>query len=142
MSAEVLVNSIEDAYLKIRLTWPPFRKPLQPAKESRLRHMEPNNLDLPVVPRSGDLPLRLTPEGQSAAFSLLKQRLLLQLLDVVADHAIHHLIINEANTTARLAAATAFPLLVYPCLFHERASEALSQDRRRTSAYWKGLNST
>jgi len=49
-------------------------------------------------------------------------------------------LINEANISSRLASATGFPCLVYPCLFHERTSEALSNDRRRTSAYWRGLS--
>jgi len=140
MSAKVLVDPVEDGYLRIRLTWPPVPMPAWLAKNSELRDPEENFRSLPLDGRSDGLPLRLAPGGQSAAFALLKQRLLLQLLDVVDDHASHNLIINEANATARLATATGFPLLVYPCLFQERASEALSHDRRRNSAYWKGLS--
>jgi hypothetical protein len=59
---------------------------------------------------------------------------------VVADQTSHHLIINEANTAARLALASGFPQLVYPCLFRERVLESLSQDRLRNSAYWSGIS--
>jgi len=139
MSAKVIVDAMEEGYLRINLIWPSVPIPAWLAKPSGLRDQEENARDLPLDGRSADLPIWNKQGGESTAFAILKQRLLLQLLDSVDDHANHSLIINEANTSARLASATGFPFLVYPCLFHERASEALSNDRHRTSAYWRGL---
>lgn len=132
---------MEQGRLKIRLAWPPVSISTRLAEDWEPGGTDENTRDLDSGCRDPGVPFCAQSERQASAFALLKQRLLLQFLDAVDDHASHHLIINEANVTARLALGTGLPLLLYPCLFQERAADSLSIDRRRSSAYWKGLAS-
>jgi hypothetical protein len=80
----------------------------------------------PEFPQVNPFVLRLgnTPPGDSSRERLddLKVRLLRGLLrrgDVVRCNLLRH----AANTAAALAGATAYPLLVFPCLFEETVLE-------------------
>lgn len=77
--------------------------------------------------------------SQAALFEVLKYRLLLRRLDEIPNSESHPAIIEEANTAAILAGLTTFPLLVFPCLFEERARAAWERDRRQHHIYWRAL---
>ena len=68
---------------------------------------------------------------------LLKLRLLSRALDEIPSYELHALIIQQAELAVAQAASTAFPELVLPCLFEERAAQALELQRHRKSAYWR-----
>src|SRR5215831_19368522 len=67
---------------------------------------------------------------------LLKMRLLLQALDEVAASELHPLVIREADIACVMADRTAFPQLVFPCLFAERVAAALRFQAWRERSYW------
>ena len=73
-------------------------------------------------------------------FELLRWRLLLRHLDKVENSELHALVIREAKVATELARATAFPWLVFPCLFEERANAALQREAMVATLYWRGLN--
>ena len=74
-----------------------------------------------------------------AEFEVLKQRLLLRRLDQAQNLECHPTIIHAAERAAELASLTQVPLLVFPCLFDELASNAVEQHRERAGLYWKTL---
>jgi len=76
---------------------------------------------------------------EAAEFGLLKQRLLLLRLGEVANPECHAAIMLEAEVAAELACQTPFPLLVFPCLFEERAGAAMEQARQWALHYWRGV---
>ncbi len=141
MNAKVVLDAMEERFVKIRRICPPVPMSTWPVEDRRPHDTQGDARPVQLGCGSDGVPPRLAPERQASSFALLKQRILLQLLDAVDDHASHNLIINEANTTARLASATGFPLLVFPCLFQEMAADVLSRDRRQKSAYWCGIAS-
>jgi len=73
---------------------------------------------------------------EAAVFELLKQRLLLRRLDEIPDTECHARIIHEAEMSAALARRTAFPLLLFPCLFEERARAVRERQRQFEKRYW------
>jgi len=79
--------------------------------------------------------------GHRCASSLdhLKWRLLLRRLETVPNAEWHPAVMCQADAAAGLARQTAFPLLLFPCLFEERAGVALEQARLQTSLYWRRL---
>jgi hypothetical protein len=72
-------------------------------------------------------------------FELLKHRMLLRALDETANPEAQVMLIREADDSAALACATAFPLLVFPCLFEERAAAVAQRARWGARLYWRGL---
>jgi hypothetical protein len=74
-----------------------------------------------------------------AEFEVLKQRLLLRRLDLAQNLECHPVIIRAADQAAELASLTPFPLLVFPCLFDELASNAVEQQHKRAGLYWHAL---
>jgi hypothetical protein len=72
-------------------------------------------------------------------FGILKQRLLLRRLNETPESETHALIIRQANEAAFRACLTPYPLLIFPCLFEERAAASTEQARRQARLYWKGL---
>ena len=72
-------------------------------------------------------------------FGMLKQHLLLRRLNDTPESETHALIMRQADEAALLAWLTPFPLLTFPCLFEERAAQALEQARRLARRYWTGL---
>jgi hypothetical protein len=72
-------------------------------------------------------------------FGTLKQRLLLRRLDETPEFETHALIMRQADEASFLACLTSYPLLTFPCLFDERATEATEQARRQAHRYWNGL---
>ena len=81
-----------------------------------------------------------TPDDRQ--LELLKWRLLLHRLDEVTDFSLHARLIHEADEAARLARQSPFPLLVFPCLFEEKAAGATEQARRQAHLYWHSLRVT
>ena len=73
-------------------------------------------------------------------FELLRLRLLLKQLDKVENCDLHALVIREAKVATELARATAFPWLLFPCLFDERVNAALQREAQVATLYWRGLN--
>jgi hypothetical protein len=73
-------------------------------------------------------------------FELLRLRLLLKQLDKVENSDLHTLVIREAKVATELARATAFPWLLFPCLFEERVHAALQGEALVATRYWRGLN--
>jgi hypothetical protein len=72
-------------------------------------------------------------------FGILKQRLLLQRLNETPESETHVLIMRQANEAALLACLTSYSLLVFPCLFEERAAASTEQARRQARLYWQDL---
>jgi hypothetical protein len=72
-------------------------------------------------------------------FGILKQRLLLRRLNETPESETHALIMRQANEAALLACLTSYPLLVFPCLFEERAAASTEQARRQARLYWQDL---
>jgi hypothetical protein len=62
--------------------------------------------------------------ARKAEFELLKHRLLLRQLDEMPDVESHARVIYQAHVAAALASLTAYPFLIFPCLFEERARAA------------------
>ena len=52
--------------------------------------------------------------------AILKNRLLLRLLDEISDTNLHAALIHKARESAALAGMTPYPLLLFSCLFEER----------------------
>jgi hypothetical protein len=77
--------------------------------------------------------------GLEARFALLKQGLLLERLDEIAQPETHALVIQQASEAASLAWLTGYPLLTFPCLFEEMASEATAFLGWQARRYWRGL---
>ncbi len=77
--------------------------------------------------------------GLSARFELLKQRLLLERLDEVLPAEAHAAVIQRASQAAAEAWLSGYPLLVFPCLFEEMASEATARLARQAELYWQRL---
>ena len=73
-------------------------------------------------------------------FEVVKNRLLLRWLDETPGSEAHPRIIAEANVATVLAWLTPFPLLLFPCLFDERARAGLDDARRQARRYWRGLD--
>jgi hypothetical protein len=73
-------------------------------------------------------------------FELHRLRLLLKQLDKVENSDLHALVIREAKVATELASATAFPWLLFPCLFEERVEAALQREALVATLYWGGLN--
>jgi hypothetical protein len=71
--------------------------------------------------------------------TLLKMRLVLQVLEQVPDTALHALIILEAEAALSTAVRTGFPLLIFPCLFAEHVTQALRLAAQRSKTYWRLL---
>jgi hypothetical protein len=71
--------------------------------------------------------------------TLLRQKLLLEKLSEVEDFTAHSALMDEAHTAAQLARETGFPLLVFPCLFSERAATAEQALREGLRCYWSNL---
>ena len=63
--------------------------------------------------------------------ALLKNRLLLRVLDETSNTNLHEAIILEAGESAALARMTPYPLLLFPCLFEERTGVAMELWGRR-----------
>jgi hypothetical protein len=78
--------------------------------------------------------------GMESTFELLRWRLLLKRLDKIENSELHALVIREAKVATELAGATAFPWLLFPCLFEERVDAALEREARVATLYWRGLN--
>jgi|ERR1043166_804690 hypothetical protein len=74
---------------------------------------------------------------QRAELELLKHRLLLHRLNETTAPECHPQIIQAAAEAADLAATSAFPLLLFPCLFEERAAAAAKNARCYEEAYWR-----
>jgi hypothetical protein len=72
-------------------------------------------------------------------FELLRWRLLLLRLESLQGSELHALAIREAQVSAILACETAFPGLLFPCLFEERVEAALARQAREVSRYWREL---
>jgi hypothetical protein len=77
--------------------------------------------------------------GVAARLALLKQRLLLKRLNETPESETHALIIRQADEAALLAWISSYPLLVFPCLFEERAAASTQQARIQSLSYWNGL---
>ena len=78
---------------------------------------------------------------QAAYFEILVQRLLLRHLARNPALGSHARIIQEARVARALASQTPFPLLVFPCLFQERAAAALEDWRRQERLFWNATKS-
>ena len=65
--------------------------------------------------------------------ALLKNRLLLRVLDETVNTNLHEAIILEAGVSAALARMSHYPLLLFPCLFEERVRMAAELDRLSTN---------
>src|SRR5258706_4551719 len=72
-------------------------------------------------------------------FELMKHRLLLRRLDELPKAEGHALIMREAEEAAALARRTAYPLLVFPCLFEERSRAVADRMGREEQRYWLGF---
>ncbi len=72
-----------------------------------------------------------------ANLEVLKLRLLLGRLEQVSKANLHAHIIREAHLSSALARATGYPLLLFPCLFEERATAALDQGEQLEDRYWQ-----
>jgi hypothetical protein len=81
----------------------------------------------------------LAERSVAARFGLLKQRLLLERLNATPESETHALIIRQADEAALMAWVSSYPLLLFPCLFEERAAGVTRQARSEMLAYWKGL---
>jgi len=77
--------------------------------------------------------------GIAERLAVLKQRLLLERLNATPGSETHALIMLEANEAAALAWVSSYPLLIFPCLFEERATAATERARRQARLYWEGL---
>jgi hypothetical protein len=77
--------------------------------------------------------------GVRAKFGLLKHRLLLERLNETPESETHALIIRQADEAAHMAWVSSYPMLVFPCLFEERAAAVTQHSRNETLSYWKGL---
>jgi hypothetical protein len=75
--------------------------------------------------------------AQSAELEVLKHRLLLEMLEETADFNCHGAIIKEAEITARSARATGYPMLVFPCLFKDRAAAVCEELAWIQRGYWR-----
>lgn len=82
--------------------------------------------ELPTAPAA---PFRAT---ENTELELLKNRLLLNRLTAVTEPEVNVRLRRAANDAAALAWATAFPLLVFPALFEEKALTAVRNARRAT----------
>ena len=77
--------------------------------------------------------------GLAERFAVLKQRLLLERLKATPGSETHALVMLEANEAAALAWVSSYPLLIFPCLFEERAIAASERARRQARLYWEGI---
>lgn len=82
----------------------------------------------PAVPA----PFRATQETE---LERLKGKLLLQILQEVAEPKFNVYVRRAANEAAALAWVTPYPLLVFPSLFEEKARTALRQAERQERVY-------
>lgn len=74
---------------------------------------------------------------RAALLEVLIHDLLLRRLDEIPTTEAHAQIIQEAWHAQALASRTLFPLLVFPCLFEERACAASEYHRRQELHYWQ-----
>ena len=74
---------------------------------------------------------RKTPLEQAGAFEELQARLLQEAMENAAALSLRHLLKLAAGEAAGLAWTTPFPLLVYPCLFHEKTGAVRLQAHRQ-----------
>jgi hypothetical protein len=81
-------------------------------------------------------------ETQRAELDLMKHRLLLSVLNETEGPVAHAQLIQAAEEAVELAWAYGFPLLVFPCLFEERTSEATERIRQQEQEYWASLQMT
>ena len=72
---------------------------------------------------------------QKTGFEIFTERLLLRRLDTVPWEA-HIQIMKETDAVAKMAAQTAYPFLVFPCLFEERVSAILRGFQEKEANYW------
>ena len=75
-----------------------------------------------------------------STFELLCWRLLLNRLDKIEKFELHAQVIREAEEAETVARATAFPCLLFPCLFEERVEALLQRDAVRERLYWHELD--
>lgn len=78
-------------------------------------------------------------DGVPRRFEMLKQRLLLRRLNEAPEFETHALIMRQAEEASFLACLTSYPILIFPCLFEERATAATEQARHQAHRYWIGL---
>ena len=96
--------------------------------------MKENNRPVPIEfgPETNykiGLPGNSSRERLETAFEGLKHRLLFESLHEAAGPLIHGRIKRAAHEADVLARATAYPLLVFPALFEEKARAASNDDR-------------
>ena len=86
-------------------------------------------------------PVRAAPfrAAQEARFERLKHRLLLSSLNELPQARANARLRRAANEAAALAWVTAFPLLVFPALFEEKARTALLQAQRQAQVRERSL---
>src|SRR3954447_22371372 len=77
---------------------------------------------------------------EDAEFEIFTQRLLLRELDRVPASEAHACIMEAALLAACGAKSTAFPFLVFPCLFEEHARAATNQFLQREETFWSTFN--
>jgi hypothetical protein len=81
-----------------------------------------------------------SPAWQARWLEVLKHRVLLRYLDQAFLHESHAVLIREADEAVILAWLTGVPLLVFPCLFEERAAVAFERQRLQLRNYWRALD--
>jgi hypothetical protein len=79
----------------------------------------------------------LTQSWDARRFEVLMHQLLLRRLDEFPAPEAHARIIQEARAAQALACKTPFPMLVFPCLFEERARAASERHRQQERLFWQ-----
>jgi len=80
----------------------------------------------------------LPPEyWEAARFEVLVHQLLLRRLEELPAAETHARIIQEAHNAQALACGTPFPMLVFPCLFEERAGAVSEHYRQQERLFWQ-----
>ncbi|MEW6305004.1 MAG: hypothetical protein AB1705_16130 [Verrucomicrobiota bacterium] len=96
------------------------------ARKLAARFTRPRRFE--VTPRAGDV----SRESRDAAFTRMKHQLLVQLLDHSPDSDQREYLRQSLHEAEALAFATAYPLLVFPVLAEEKATEArVKVDKQR-----------
>jgi hypothetical protein len=110
MNSKVIVKSATEGCLRIGLARPQVPNPVNNPQPSVFPDLEPVAPGVQLDEQSAGSDGAQTQRKREAAYAILRQRLLLQLLDSGCDHASHSLIIQEAATAACVASATCFRL--------------------------------
>jgi hypothetical protein len=141
MSAKVILDSMDEGYRRVRLVWPqiPLSENLS-VRMSLTDRVTGAHAFQQAQWRTEACRVRRH-DRRDATFALLRQRLLLKKLDSITDASLHNLVIQEASAAAEVAAGSGFPLLIFPCLFEEKAARALESRHRHHQTYWRGLES-